>query len=118
MHRRALVVPVAVRAADDGRMFFPTDADCAAAASATLARLDVVARELDLLSERLFDLAATARGLAASTDWHARAATVFHDRADGWAGEVSGLGCLAETARIHAEQARYRVALRPVWSCG
>lgn len=69
-------------------------------------QLDIVARELAGLSERLVDHATSARGLAAATDWRARAAEAFHRLATEWAGEVSGLVCLAETARLCAEQAR------------
>ena len=43
------------------------------------------------------------KGLA---DWQARAADAFHRQATQWAGEVSGLVCLAETARLSAARAR------------
>jgi hypothetical protein len=74
-------------------------------------QLRIVARELDLLIERIADAAALARSLAAATDWQARSATVFHDRAERWAGSVSGLTCAAETARLDAAIARDRAAL-------
>lgn len=74
--------------------------------------LAIVARELAFLTDRLADAAAAARGLAAATDWQARAATAFHERADKWAGDVSGLVCLAETTRLEAAHARDRAALR------
>lgn len=73
-------------------------ADAHAAAS----QLGIVVRELTVLSERIVDAAAGARGLAAATDWQARAAAAFHRLAAQWAGEVSGLVCLAETARLSA----------------
>lgn len=69
-------------------------------------QLDIVARELGHLSERIQDAAANARGLAAATDWRARAAEAFHRRAEEWAGEVSSLVCTAETARLAACGAR------------
>jgi hypothetical protein len=75
-------------------------------------QLSVVVRELATIIERLTDAAATARGLAAATDWQSPAATAFHDQAESWAGEVSGLICLAETARIDASHARDRAASR------
>lgn len=74
--------------------------------------LAVVARELALLIDRIADAASAARGLAAATDWQARAATAFHERAGAWAGDVSGLVCLAETTRLEAAHARDRAALR------
>lgn len=73
--------------------------------------LAIVARELDRIIERLTDAAAVARGLSAATDWQAKAAVLFHETAARWAGEVSGLGCLAETARLDAARARDRAAL-------
>lgn len=69
-------------------------------------QLDLVAREFAALSSRLADAATGARGLAAATDWRARAAEAFHRLATQWAGEVSGLVCLAETARLSAARAR------------
>ncbi|MCH6230473.1 hypothetical protein MK786_06950 [Microbacterium sp. CFH 31415] len=69
-------------------------------------QLDIVARELGVVSDRLGDAAALARALAASTDWQSSAATAFHARAEEWAGEVSSLVCLAETARLSAARAR------------
>lgn len=83
--------------------------DPAAPASHQLA---VVVRDLATIIEWLTDAAATARGLAAATDWQSRAATAFHEKAESWAGEVSGLVCLAETARIDASHARDRAAFR------
>ncbi|MCW3493014.1 hypothetical protein [Microbacterium sp. SSM24] len=74
--------------------------------SSTASRLEIVARELATLSERLSVAATGARGLAAATDWRARAAEAFHRLATQWAGEVSGLVCLAETARVSAVRAR------------
>lgn len=75
-------------------------------AASTASQLDIVARELATLSERILDAAAQARSLAAATDWQARAAEAFHERAEAWAGEISSLVCLAETARLAAAQAR------------
>ena len=83
--------------------------DPAAPASHQLA---AVVRELATIIERLTDAAATARSLEAATDWQSAAATAFHDQAEAWAGEVSGLICLAETARIDAAHARDRAASR------
>ncbi|KRB36947.1 hypothetical protein [Microbacterium sp. Root180] len=76
-------------------------------------QLDIVARELAALSERLTVAATGARGLAAATDWRARAAEAFHRLATQWAGEVSSLVCLAETARLSAARAR-DAALWPI----
>lgn len=83
--------------------------DPAAPASHQLA---VVVRDLTVIIDRLTDAAATARGLSAATDWQSAAATVFHEKAEAWAGQVSGLVCLAETARIDASHARDRAAFR------
>lgn len=80
----------------------------AAAASRELA---IVARELASLSDRLTDAATAARALSATTDWRAKAATAFHEKSEAWAGEVSSLGCLAETARLDAENAHHRAAM-------
>ncbi len=66
------------------------------------AELDLIARELAGVWDRLLEVAAHARGLAAATDWQARAATAFHERAERWVGEVSGMHCLAESARLAA----------------
>ena len=71
-------------------------------------QLTTVERQLALLIENLADAALVARGLAGATDWQAKAATAFHDRATLWAGDVSGLSCLAETARTDAAHARDR----------
>ncbi len=90
----------------------PIDTACALD---TVIRLDAVVAELTLLSDRMLEAAASARGLAGQTEWHARAALAFTDRADRWARDVSGLGCLAETARIAAMRARDRAAVR-TWS--
>ncbi|GAA5195468.1 hypothetical protein [Microbacterium jejuense] len=73
-------------------------------------QLDIVVRELALLIERLEDAAAHARRLSGETQWQAKAATAFHELADAWAGEVSGLGCVAETVRLEASRARERAA--------
>lgn len=69
-------------------------------------QLGIVVRELTVLSERIVDAASGARGLSAQTDWQARAAAAFHTLAQQWAGEVSGLVCLAETARLSAARAQ------------
>lgn len=73
-------------------------------------QLAIVTRELGRLLERIEDAAALARLLSDETDWRATAATAFHERADAWAGAVSGLRCLAETARLEAAHARDRAA--------
>lgn len=83
--------------------------DPAAPASHQLA---VVVRHLTDIIDRLTDAAASARTLSAATDWQSAAATAFHEKAEAWAGEVSGLICLAETARIDAAHARDRAAFR------
>jgi hypothetical protein len=80
--------------------------ESSAGSAAAASQLDIVVRELAVLSERLTGTAAQARGLAAATDWRARAAEGFHRLATQWAGEVSGLVCLAETARLSAARAR------------
>lgn len=73
-------------------------------------QLALVVRELAHLIDRVTDAALVARGLAHATDWQAKAATAFHDRATTWAGDVSGLACVAETTRDDAERARDRAA--------
>ncbi|MBW9121608.1 hypothetical protein JNB63_16030 [Microbacterium trichothecenolyticum] len=79
----------------------------AAAASLQLAQ---AARELARLIDRIMDAAVVARGLADAVHWQAKAATAFHDRATLWAGDVSGLACLAEAARYDVAQAQDRAA--------
>ncbi|WP_240642147.1 hypothetical protein [Microbacterium sulfonylureivorans] len=81
-------------------------------AAMTASQLDVVARELAIVNERILDAASRARSLAAATDWRARAAEAFHARAEEWAREISSLVCLAETARLAAAQARDAAYLR------
>ena len=88
----------------------------ACASSAPPPELDVVVRELTAIVERLGELTATARTLSGETDWQARAARVFHERADRWAGDVSSLQCVSETTRLEARQARDRAALA-AWAC-
>ena len=78
--------------------------DLAAANAAS--QLEIVAREMGAISERLAEASARARGLAAATDWQSRAAEAFHRAASEWAGEVSSLVCVAETAELAAAQAR------------
>jgi hypothetical protein len=73
-------------------------------------QLAEIARELSRVIDRITDAAARARGLADAVDWQAKAATAFRDRAMCWAGDVSGLGCIAETARLEVERARERAA--------
>ena len=67
--------------------------------------------ELRRLIDRIADAALVARGLADSVDWQAKSATTFHDRATTWAGEVTALCGLAETARHDAQRASDRAAL-------
>lgn len=67
--------------------------------------LVLVARELAAVCTRLDDVLAQARTLARATDWHARAAQVFHERADRWTALVASLAGHAETARHDAERA-------------
>ncbi len=73
-------------------------------------QLAIVVRELGRLIERLEDAAALARRLSGETAWQAKAATAFHERADAWAGTVSGLRCQAETVRLDASHACDRAA--------
>lgn len=61
--------------------------------------------QLRRLIDRISDAAVMARGLADTVDWQAKAATAFHDRATSWAGEVTGLGGLAENARQDVQRA-------------
>lgn len=79
--------------------------------------LDLAVAELERVCDLLLAFAGEARGLAAGTDWQARAATEFHDRADRWAGDVSSLGCLAESARHAAVSARAAARELDVWGC-
>ena len=81
-------------------------------AATAASQLDIVARELAAINDRILDAASRARSLAAATDWQARAAEAFHARAEEWAREVSSLVCLAETARVAAIQARDAAHLR------
>lgn len=76
----------------------------------TADRLGWIAGELARLIDRITDAGLLARGLADAVDWQAKAATAFHDRATAWAGDVSGLGCAAESARHDIERARDRAA--------
>jgi hypothetical protein len=79
--------------------------------------LDIVIREFDGLAQRLVAAAQEARGIAAGTDWHARAAHVFHERAEAWALSVARLADLAEVARIESVQARAFARARVEVSC-
>jgi hypothetical protein len=72
----------------------------------TSAELDIVVRELAAVSDLILQAAAEARTLAAAADWQSPAARAFHARAAEWAGEISSLGCVAETARLAAIRAR------------
>jgi hypothetical protein len=69
-----------------------------------------VTREVALLIERLDDAASGARRLSGQTHWQAKAAAAFHELADTWAGEVSGLRCAAETVRLETSRACDRAA--------
>ena len=89
-------------------------------ADAASPQLADAVRELSRLLDRIADAALVARGLADAVDWQAKAAMAFHDRAAAWAGDVSGLTCLAETlrndvARAH-ERAAFAESLPGVWS--
>lgn len=81
-------------------------------AAAAASQLDIVARELSMVNDRILEAASLARSLTAATDWRARAAEAFHTAAEEWAREVSGLVCLAETARLTAARARDAAFLR------
>ena len=69
-----------------------------------------MARELARLIDRITDAAVVARGLADAVDWQAQAATAFRERTVQWAGDVSGLACLAETTRYDVARAQDRAA--------
>lgn len=71
-------------------------------------QLSQIEREFSRLLTRITDAAHVARGLADAVDWQAKAASAFHERTTAWAGDVSGLSCLAETARYDAARARDR----------
>ena len=73
-------------------------------------QLSLIEGRLARLIDRIADAALMARGLADAVDWQAKAASAFHERATAWAGDVSGLSCLAETARHEAARARDRAA--------
>ena len=73
-------------------------------------QLSLIEGRLARLIDRITDAALMARGLADAVDWQAKAATAFHDRATAWAGDVSGLGCVAEGARHDVARARERAA--------
>jgi len=94
----------------------PHDIACGASPAqfALIDELDGVVRALAALGDRILEVTAGARGLAALTDWQAKAAVAFHERAEEWVGEISSLYCPTETARILAAEARDRTALA-VW---
>ena len=73
--------------------------------STSASELSGAVAQLSRLVERIVDAAVIARGLADTVDWQATAATTFHDRATAWAGEVTGLAALAESARRDAQRA-------------
>lgn len=93
-----------MRGDDRGVALIPPAGDSAAH------QLAEIARELSRLIDRITDAAARARGLADAVHWHAKAATAFRDRTMSWAGDVSGLACVAETARLEVARARDRAA--------
>ncbi|WP_426322701.1 hypothetical protein [Microbacterium sp. E-13] len=80
------------------------------AADSAAHQLAGIAHDLARLIDRITDAAARARGLADAVHWQAKAATAFHDRTTRWAGDVSGLRCVAETARLEVARARDRAA--------
>ncbi len=80
--------------------------------SSTHIELALVLRELAQIGELLHDAALVARSLSAQTEWRARSASVFRERATTWAGEVTGLECLLETARLSASRAAQQAAER------
>jgi len=73
-------------------------------------QLSQIEREFSRLLTRITDAAHVARGLRLPVDRVGEAAGAFHERATAWAGDVSGLSCLAETARYDAARARDRAA--------
>jgi len=91
----------------------PLDIACDASTAqfAVIDELDRVVRALAALGDRILEVTAEARGLATLTDWRARAAVAFHDRAELWVGEISSLHCPTETARLLAAEARDRAAV-------
>lgn len=81
--------------------------------------LEIASRELGHVRERLLAAALSARSLGDLTHWNARAAEAFRVEADAWAGDVSGIGCLVETARLTVQHARDRVLFEDLWrECG
>lgn len=78
---------------------------------AVVEELDGVVHALVALAEQILEVTVGARGVANLTDWRAKAAVAFHERAEEWAGEISGLYCLTETTRVLAAEARDRAAL-------
>jgi hypothetical protein len=92
-------------------MSSPAATVCAPGAETGVAALAGVTRELRSISEALDDAAATARMLDQATDWHARAAQAFHERAFAWAGDVSGLACLLESVILEVGIAQQRAAV-------
>jgi hypothetical protein len=93
-------------------MSLSTSAVCAPGAETSVAVLAGIAHELRSLSEVLDGATTTARTLDHATDWHARAATAFHDQAFAWAGDVAGLACLLESVILEVRLAQDRAALR------
>lgn len=91
--------------------------DPACAASEAVAQYDIVLREMRQISDRLLSAAAAAKSLSTATEWRARAAEAFHTQAEQWAGDVSGLYCLAESARLATADARDDAALAELMRC-
>lgn len=77
--------------------------------------LDIVARELAALGDRIHEQVAVARSLTAVTDWQSKAATAFHERSSEWAVDVARLAPLVEAARTAALDARERALARHAW---
>jgi len=74
------------------------------------ARLADIVGELSRLLDRIADAALVARGLADAVHWQAKAATEFRERSTTWAGDVSGLACMAETVRDDVARAQNQAA--------
>lgn len=95
-----------------------TDLTCLTPPSpSVLAALDLAALHVRRVSERLVDVAAAARRLAATTDWQTPAARAFFALAEHLAGEVAALGPVADAVRAEIAVARARAAFGGNGAC-
>ncbi len=96
----------------------PPDAACLTMPSpSALAAFDIAALRLHRVSERLSGAAATARRLAAATDWQTSSARDFFALAERLAEDVAALEPLADSVRAEILRARARVAVETSWEC-